>query len=119
MPPVTSTPTPAAVWILDDGLIMGGGQRFGLRLAEALADRGLTIRFLAPVDSEFGQEAIRRGYDVADVRYPRLVPPAVGHMPDTLIKLRAELEAVPPGTVVIGNTARCQAYATAGGTSRG
>lgn len=113
MPPMSSAPTPSAVWILDDGLIMGGGQRFGLRLAEALAERGLDVRFLAPADSEFGREAQRLGYEVTDISYPRLVPPAVGRMPDTLTRLRDELDAVPPGTLVIGNTARCQAYATA------
>jgi len=113
MPPVTTASTPTAVWILDDGLIMGGGQRFGLRLAQALADRDLPVRFLAPADSELGQEARRLGHEVVDVRYPRLVPPAVGRMPGTVTRLREELESAPPGTVVIGNTARCQAYATA------
>lgn len=113
MPPVTSASSPSAVWILDDGLIMGGGQRFGLRLADAFADLGLPVRFLAPAASEFGQEARRRGYDVGDVRYPRLVPPAVTHMPAAIARLQAELERAPSQTLVIGNTARCQAYATA------
>lgn len=105
---------PSAVWILDDGLIMGGGQRFGLRLAEAFSDRGLPVRFLAPAASEFGHEVARRGFDLADVTYPRLVPPAVGSMPTTVRRLRELLEDAQADTLVIGNTARCQAYATAG-----
>lgn len=110
MPHATS---PSAIWILDDGLIMGGGQRFGLRLADSFRDMGLPVRFLAPRDSELGEEAAGRGYDVVDVRYPRLVPPALSAMPDTVMRLRDQLDAAPPHTVVIGNTARCQAYATA------
>jgi glycosyltransferase involved in cell wall biosynthesis len=110
---MSSASTPSGVWILDDGLIMGGGQRFGLRLAEAFADMGLPTRFLSPADSEFGREAKRHGFEVIDITYPRLVPPAVTKMPDTVVALRAELESAPLDTLLIGNTARCQAYATA------
>jgi SAM-dependent methyltransferase/glycosyltransferase involved in cell wall biosynthesis len=110
---MSSASTPSGVWILDDGLIMGGGQRFGLRLAEAFADLSLPTRFLSPADSEFGREAVRHGFEVVDISYPRLIPPAVTLMPDTMLRLREQFEAAPPGTMVIGNTARCQAYATA------
>jgi SAM-dependent methyltransferase len=92
---------------------MGGGQRFGLRLAEAFADMNLPTRFFSPRDSEFGREAARLGFEVVDVTYPRLIPPAFARMPDTVIRLREQFESAPPGTMVIGNTARCQAYATA------
>jgi len=113
MPPMSSAPTPSAVWILDDGLIMGGGQRFGLRLAEAFRNLQLPVRFLAPASSAFGDAVRHNGFELVDVRYPRLVPPAVTRMPDTVLRLRTELESAPPGTLLIGNTARCQAYATA------
>ncbi len=113
MPRMSSASTPSGVWILDDGLIMGGGQRFGLRLAESFAAMGLPTHFLSPADSEFGQQAIRRGFEVVDITYPRLVPPAVTQMPDTISALRSALEDAPTDTLLIGNTARCQAYATA------
>jgi SAM-dependent methyltransferase/glycosyltransferase involved in cell wall biosynthesis len=101
-----------AVWILDDGLIMGGGQRFALRLAGVLRRSGIQTRLLAPADSALAEEARRRGLDVADVRFPRLLPPAVTRIPAALTGLRRELARATPNTVVIGNTARCQAYAT-------
>jgi N-acetylglucosaminyl-diphospho-decaprenol L-rhamnosyltransferase len=104
---------PSEIWILDDGLIMGGGQTFGLRLARAFSELGLRTRFVAPAESEFGAEARRQGYDVIDVAYPRLVPPALHRMPSTISRLRAILASAPADTLVIGNTARCQAYATA------
>jgi SAM-dependent methyltransferase len=113
MPPVSKVSTPSAVWILDDGLIMGGGQLFGLRLAEEFTGLGLPTRFLAPRESAFGQEAIRRGFEVFDIVYPRLVPPAVTDMPNAVARLRDELGTARSDVLAIGNTARCQAYATA------
>jgi glycosyltransferase involved in cell wall biosynthesis len=104
---------PAQVWIIDDGLIMGGGQRFGLRLAEAFSDRGLTVRFVAPAATEFAGVVRAAGYELSDAVFPRLVPPAVSKIPEAVARLREVLESAPPGTLVIGNTARCQAYATA------
>ncbi len=113
IPRMPAASKPSSVWILDDGLIMGGGQRFGLRLAQAFADLGLPTRFLAPRESQFGRAAVGAGFDVVDVRYPRLVPPAVASIPEAVARLRVELESATPDTLVIGNTARCQAYATA------
>jgi N-acetylglucosaminyl-diphospho-decaprenol L-rhamnosyltransferase len=104
---------PSAVWILDDGLIMGGGQRFGLRLADAFTDLGLPTRFIGPKDSEFGRIATERGFEVVDITYPRLIPPALTKMPAAISRLRLILESASADTLVIGNTARCQAYATA------
>lgn len=111
--PARPASTPSAVWILDDGLIMGGGQRFGLRLARAFTAMGLPTRFLTTQDSAFGREVARQGFEIVHIRYPRLVPPALAAIPDAIARLREELEAAPPDTLVIGNTARCQAYATA------
>jgi glycosyltransferase involved in cell wall biosynthesis len=104
---------PSAVWILDDGLIMGGGQRFALRLAGVLGRSGIQVRLLAPADTELAEAARQRGLDVVDVQYPRLLPPAVAAMAPAIAGLRHELAQASPNTVVIGNTARCQAYATA------
>jgi hypothetical protein len=114
VPPATGAPAHTAqVWIIDDGLIMGGGQRFGLRLAEALQDRGLTVRFVAPARTEFAAVVRAAGYELSDAVFPRLVPPAINRIPEAVARLRTVLESAPPGTLVIGNTARCQAYVTA------
>jgi glycosyltransferase involved in cell wall biosynthesis len=114
VPPAAGAPAlPAQVWIVDDGLIMGGGQRFGLRLADVFADRGLHVRFVAPAKTEFAAVVRERGYDLVDASFPRLVPPAINKIPEAITRLREILETAPPGTLVIGNTARCQAYATA------
>ncbi|HEY8584248.1 MAG TPA: glycosyltransferase, partial [Capillimicrobium sp.] len=104
--------SPTAIWILDDGLVMGGGQGFALRLAEALREQKVPVRFLAPAGSRFGAEVGRRGFPIVDVSYPSLVPPAVWAMPRTVQRLRRALQDVPAGGIVVGNTARCQAYAS-------
>jgi GT2 family glycosyltransferase/glycosyltransferase involved in cell wall biosynthesis len=102
-----------AIWILDDGLIMGGGQRFALRMAGVLTHSDSELRLLMPADSQVAIEARRRGYAIADAQFPNLLPPAVTRIPTALWKLRRELADAPPGTIIVGNTARCQAYATA------
>lgn len=104
---------PSEIWILDDGLIMGGGQRFALRLLRVLDRSDIPVRLLAPANSQLAAEAERRGHRVVDARYPRLLPPAVSRIPFALWRLRRELAQVHPDTMVIGNTARCQGYATA------
>jgi hypothetical protein len=97
--PVAGAPAlPAQVWIIDDGLIMGGGQRFGLRRAEAFRDRGLTVRFVAPAATEFGGVVRAAGYELSDAVFPRLVPPAVSQIPEAVARLREVLESAPPGT---------------------
>ncbi|MEZ5123660.1 MAG: glycosyltransferase family 4 protein [Solirubrobacterales bacterium] len=104
---------PSEVWILDDGIIMGGGQRFALRLAGVMRDEGLDVGFVAPTDCRLAAEAAGAGFPTRDVRYPRLVPPAFWAMPRTVTRLRRVLADLPPDALVIGNTARCQGYAAA------
>src|SRR4051794_38389041 len=104
---------PSEAWILDDGLIMGGGQRFALRLAAELHTEGVKVGVAGPIGSRLGMEARAAGYQVADVRYPRIVPPAFWAMPTTVLRLRRLLSRLPADALVIGNTARCQGYATA------
>ena len=77
------------------------------------SDRGLTVRFIAPADTQFAAAARAAGYELSDAAFPRLVPPAVNRIPEAVTRLRELLESAPAGTLVIGNTARCQAYATA------
>jgi glycosyltransferase involved in cell wall biosynthesis len=104
---------PSEVWILDDGLIMGGGQRFALRLADVMRNEGLRVGFATDATSRFGQMVSAAGYEVFAVRYPRLVPPAFWAMPGAISRLRQLLHRIPGDALVIGNTARCQAYASA------
>jgi glycosyltransferase involved in cell wall biosynthesis len=104
---------PSEAWILDDGLIMGGGQRFALRLAAILRAEGMHVGFAVPADCRLGIQARAAGYEIADIRYPRLVPPAFWAMPGTITGLRRLFDRLSPDTLVIGNTARCQGYATA------
>jgi len=106
-------PRPSEAWILDDGLIMGGGQRFALRLAAILRAEGMHVGFAVPAGCRLANEARAAGYEIADIDYPRLVPPAFWAMPGTISALRALFERLPADTLVIGNTARCQGYATA------
>jgi glycosyltransferase involved in cell wall biosynthesis len=92
---------------------MGGGQRFALRMAGVLAHSDSELRLLMPADSQVAEESQRRGYPVTDLRFPNLLPPAVTKIPSAVWHLRQELAKAPAGTIVVGNTARCQAYATA------
>ncbi|UGS38706.1 methyltransferase domain-containing protein [Capillimicrobium parvum] len=101
------------LWILDDGLIMGGGQRFALRLADILAEQDTRVRFVAPADTELGAEVRARGLDLVHAEFPRLVPPAAWAIPPAVLRLREVLADAHSDTLVVGNTARCQAYATA------
>ncbi len=104
---------PRDLWILDDGLVMGGGQRFALRLAAVCFEAGVHVHFVAPARSALGEAALAQGLELSDVTYPRLVPPALWAIPGTIARLRAVLADVPADALIVGNTARCQAYATA------
>jgi glycosyltransferase involved in cell wall biosynthesis len=79
------------VWLLDHAEILGGGQRFGLRLVEALRGQG-------------------RGAEVAeDLRLPRPMP----WNPAALAAIRRTrrfLAGLDPSATVIGNHPRVHAY---------
>src|SRR4051812_4724459 len=104
---------PSEVWILDDGIIMGGGQRFALRLAEVMRDDGMLVGFAAPAGCRLTREARQSSFRLLDVRSPQMIPPAFWAMPSTVARLRRMFESLPPDALVIGNTARCQGYAAA------
>jgi glycosyltransferase involved in cell wall biosynthesis len=79
------------VWLLDHAEILGGGQRFGLRLVEALRETG-------------------RNAEVAkELSFPRLAPwnPAV--LP-AVRRTSRFLAGLDPGATVIGNHPRVHAY---------
>lgn len=79
------------VWLLDHGEILGGGQRFGLRLVEALRYAG------------------RDAAVAEDLRYPAPAP----WNPAALAAIRRTrrfLAGLDPGATVIGNHPRVHAY---------
>ena len=78
------------VWLLDHDEILGGGQRFGLRLVEALRDSG-------------------RNAEVADLSFPTptVWNPAV---PPAIRRTRRFLNGVGQEAIVIGNHPRVHAF---------
>jgi glycosyltransferase involved in cell wall biosynthesis len=79
------------VWLLDHGEILGGGQRFGLRLVAALREAG------------------RNAEAVKEMTFPRPTPwnPAV---PPAIRRTRRFLSDLGPEAIVIGNHPRVHAY---------
>jgi glycosyltransferase involved in cell wall biosynthesis len=85
------SPPAGDVWLIDHAEILGGGQRFGLRLVEALREAG-------------------RGAEVVDdLIFPSPAPwnPSV---PLAVRRTRRFLSALDPKSVVIGNHPRVHAY---------
>lgn len=88
------------VWLLDHAEILGGGQRFGLRLVEALRDAG------------------RKAEVVDDLVFPSPAPwnPAV---PLAIRRTRRFLAGLDPESIVIGNHPRVHAYLFAAASRSG
>ena len=94
----------APLWLLDDGRIMGGGQRFALRLA-----RFAHVRLLCPASSALHAIARDEGIAVTAVEFPDPHPRAALAWPGAVRRLRAALAPAPPDAVLVGNSARTQA----------
>jgi glycosyltransferase involved in cell wall biosynthesis len=79
------------VWLLDHDEILGGGQRFGLRLVEAFRESG------------------RNAQVAGELTFPRPAPwsPAV---PPAIRRTRRFLSGLGPEAIVIGNHPRVHAY---------
>jgi glycosyltransferase involved in cell wall biosynthesis len=97
------------VWLLDHGEILGGGQRFGLRLAEALDAAGWDVVVACDPGSPLAARCRDAGIRLAGMRFPAPVPwnPAV--VP-ALVRTRRLLSALDRGSMVIGNHPRAHAY---------
>jgi glycosyltransferase involved in cell wall biosynthesis len=106
--------------VLDDGRIMGGGQRFALRLCAAIsADRQRwDVTIACPGGSALADEAGRLGVAVADVPFPDPAGRALAHWPGAVARMRTLLRASPPRTVVLANAVRASAVAILAGASR-
>jgi len=101
------------VWLLDDGLIMGGGQAFALRLCRWLstAEPKRELRLVCDGGSELASRAAGAGVTVVDADFPVPVPRAVVGATRAALSLRGLLTRSPSNALVVANSARVQAYA--------
>jgi glycosyltransferase involved in cell wall biosynthesis len=97
--------------ILDDAPILGGAERFALRLAQEVLQSKLygSIVVACPGESALAEAAHREGLQVASVSFPDPRVSALARLPSALIALRRLIRRVKP-TTVVGNTARSQFY---------
>jgi glycosyltransferase involved in cell wall biosynthesis len=100
------------VWLLDHGEILGGGQRFGLRLASALKEAGRGIVVCCDPEGPLGEACSAAGIEVRGMRFPAPRPwnPAV--VP-ALRHTRRFLSGLDPASTVIGNHPRAHALLSA------
>jgi glycosyltransferase involved in cell wall biosynthesis len=101
------------VWLLDDGLIMGGGQAFTLRLCRWLSKSDPTreLRLLCEGSGELARQANRAGVTIIDAHFPAPVLRGVIPAIRAALSLRALLARSPSNAVVVANSARVLAYA--------
>ncbi len=114
--PVGSPSRPATpeLWFLDDARILGGGQRFALKLAAAAATRRPAIRcaMVCPDDSELASRSRAAGHDVRHADFPPVAPPSPRALA-AVLGLRRVLAGAPASAILVANCARSQAYTAA------
>lgn len=107
--PLAPPEPPHALWLLDDGLIMGGGQLFALRLA-CWARRPVTI--VCPEGSGLWERATAQGLPCVAADFPE---PSGAHAPAMVAaarRLRRVLGATTAGRdVVVSGGIRCSLVA--------
>jgi glycosyltransferase involved in cell wall biosynthesis len=96
---------PPALWVLDDGRIMGGGQRTTLGLALASGERA---RVVCPAGSELARACREHGVAVVDASFPDPDPRAAAAVPGAVARLR---HVLPPGATVVAAGARAGLWA--------
>lgn len=102
------------LWFVDDGRIMGGGQRVALRLARfaAAPPHGRVVTFVCPDGSQLAREARAAGFTTLHLDLPDPVPSAARRLGAAARRLRGLLAGADPGrTILVGNSARAQAVA--------
>lgn len=100
------------VWLIDDGLIMGGGQAFALRLCRwlSMAEPNRELRLLCAEDSELAHRARAAGVTVVDAVFPAPNARNALRAIRAAASLRRLLVRSPTDALVIANSARVQAY---------
>jgi glycosyltransferase involved in cell wall biosynthesis len=106
------------LWLLDHAPILGGAERFALRLVRHAELRGgYTVRVVCPSGSRLAERCRALGIETIDGDFPELTPwrllrqlPALAHTRKLLIEAGAH-------GVVVANTSRTQAYAVAAATT--
>src|SRR3954466_15817428 len=96
------------MWLLDHADILGGGQLFALRLAR-VARETRDVVMVCPAGSELDERLRREGFETRHAAFPKPVPGL--SQARAVIALRRILRAAPDDAVLVGNTARTQAFA--------
>jgi hypothetical protein len=102
------TGAPPALWILDDGRIMGGGQRLTLGLAQATPG-GATV--VCPAGSALERACADHGVPVVAASFPDPHPREVVALARSVARLRAVIGSAPCGVTVVAASARAGLYA--------
>jgi glycosyltransferase involved in cell wall biosynthesis len=101
--------TTRALWLLDDGLILGGGQLFALRLARWA---GRPVRLVCPAGSAVWERAQAAGVPCHDVAFPAPAPAQALALVRAAARLRRVLgSATAAGDVVVSGGIRCSLVA--------
>jgi glycosyltransferase involved in cell wall biosynthesis len=104
------------LWFIDHAPILGGAERFALKLAASASLRSPAMRcvMVCPSDSELASRSRAAGFDVCHADFPSVSPPS-RRAPAAVLALRRLITAAPSSAVFIANSARAQAYAAAAG----
>ena len=109
-----TTESAGAIWFLDHAPILGGAERFALKIASAAAGGRppLAAVIVCPPGSELAARAIASGIEVRPFEFPSVAPPSP-RIPGAALALRRLLASAAPDTVIVANTARAQALLSA------
>ncbi|TMK39914.1 MAG: glycosyltransferase family 4 protein [Actinobacteria bacterium] len=99
------------IWLLDHAPILGGAERFALRLARhaATASGAPQVRLVCPEQSPLADAARALGFPVTAHRFPDLSPRAGPAVVRAVLATRALLRRA-GAAAVVANTSRAQAY---------
>jgi len=102
------------LWFLDHAPILGGAERFALKLAVAASSRSPSIRcvMVCPDESELAARSRAAGFDVLPANFPSVSPPSP-RAPAAILALHRLIASAPSSAIIVANSARAQAYAAA------
>lgn len=104
------------LWLLDDAPILGGAERFALRLAESVRDDvGVRLTIVSPDSGPLAVRCRAAAVAVEALEFPRSPARVAG----ALVALRRLLAGRARDAIVVANTARTQAYAAVAGRGLG